>query len=87
MNLPPESTEAIRKRVQDKHRSERRERLENLEADGRRLRADLKAFHVSYNAAMQALAVRVNLWEGAVRYMQQELRGDDTTVRLPSLEQ
>lgn len=83
--LDGDSTDAIRRRVAETHRRTRQQRLDDLQVEARQLKREIRDHVKAYNAALTPLIARHALLEGRVHAMQQELRGDETTVRLPLL--
>lgn len=80
MSLPPDDASAIRRRITEKHRANRQERLDATRRIAIGLRDDIKAHVNSHNAALSQMVSRLELIEGAIAVLQQELRSDDTTL-------
>ncbi len=74
MTIQPESIEDIKRRVRQAHLLGRRARLEALAATGRALKAELRD-----------LGERLLAFTGAVDAMLEEIREDESTVRLPTI--
>ncbi len=77
MNLPPDSADETRRRVNEKHRLGRAVRLAALEIESRELKRELRR-----------IAVRISMLDGAINVMREELRdprGDETTIRVQTL--
>jgi hypothetical protein len=77
--------EGTRKRVIDRHRTERRKQVDSMKETLRQLKLDINAHISSENTALKGIRDRIVTLETALAYLTQQDRQDETTIRLPAL--
>ncbi len=77
--------EETRRRVLDRHRTDRKKRIDSMQETIRQLKRDINGFINGTNSDLQSIRDRITTLESACAYLASQDKPDDTTRKLPTL--